>query len=191
MTTTHETRGIPRARGFGRNRALDMKNQLRSRKIDPQGVTLHIPGGNCLQDVPKVLLCCALLRSIFRNTTQDSSERARCLSCDGGICSQRARVSSVRRCRTSALRLVSSVLHTPLWATRSDASILSSEGQGRGFVGSRPVAPTTLLIHHSRDGIRLDLSAPRSTRRDDLGVRPNSLATTFRIRKPEVPGPSN
>jgi hypothetical protein len=33
-------------------------------------------------------------------------------------------------------------------------SILSSEGQGRGFVGSRPVARNALLINHIRSGIR-------------------------------------
>ena len=106
------------------------------------------------------------MRSILRNATEHLRSALAGSAVWGAICSQHARVSSVRRCRTSAPRLVSSVLHTPSWATRSDASILSSEGQGRGFVGSGPVAGATLLIHHSRDGIRLDLSAPRSTRRD-------------------------
>ena len=67
----------------------------------------------------------------------------------------RAGVSSVHTWRTSAPRLVSSVLHTPLWATRSDASVPSSEGLGRGFDGSGTGSPTTLLIGHIRSGIRL------------------------------------
>ena len=33
----------------------------------------------------KVLLCCALLESVFHNATQGSAEWARCFSCDGGI----------------------------------------------------------------------------------------------------------
>jgi hypothetical protein len=41
-------------------------------------------------------------------------------------------------------RLVSSVLNTPLWVIRSDASIPSSEGQGRGFDASGTSSP-----HHS------------------------------------------
>jgi hypothetical protein len=53
----------------------------------------------------------------------------------------RAVVSSVYTWRTSAPRLVSSVLSTPLWAIRSDASILSSEGQGRGIDGSGTGSP--------------------------------------------------
>ena len=52
-----------------------------------------------------------------------------------------ARVSSVRRCRTSAFGLVLSVLHTPLWATRSDPSIPPSEGIGRGFDRSGTGSP--------------------------------------------------
>jgi hypothetical protein len=57
----------------------------------------------------------------------------------------RAGVSSVRRCRTSALRLVSSVLCSSLWATRSDASFPSSGGLGRGFDGLVPGSPSTAI----------------------------------------------
>jgi hypothetical protein len=56
----------------------------------------------------------------------------------------RAGVSSVHTWRTSAPRLVSSVLSTPLCAIRSDASIPPSEGQGRGFDPSGTGSP-----HHS------------------------------------------
>jgi hypothetical protein len=144
------------------------------RKLPWVGITFRITNPRApvrqdpFSDRPAGSLCCTLLRSIFPNATQDSSEWARSFSCDGGIRSQRARVSSVRRCRTSALRLVSSVLHTPLRATRSDASVpFSSEGLGRGFDGSGTGSPrTALLIDHIRSGIRLHLSATRSTRRE-------------------------
>ena len=75
-------------------------------EIDPQGGdAARFPERNCRQDVLKILLCCTLLRSIFRNATQDSSEWARCFSCDGGI-------------RSHALQLVPFIdveLRIPAW----------------------------------------------------------------------------
>jgi len=110
---------------------------------------------NCRQNALKVLQRCTLLRSLFRNATQDSSKWARCFSCDGGICSQRARVSSVRRFRELQRSAWYQVCCKFRWATRSDASVPSSEGLGRGFDGSGTGSPTTLLIGHIRSGIRL------------------------------------
>ena len=66
----------------------------------------------------------------------------------------RAGVSSVHTWRTSAPRLVSSVLSTPLWAIRSDASIPFSEGQGRGYDRSGTGSPHLSLAKTPR---RLDV----------------------------------
>jgi hypothetical protein len=141
------------------------------RKLPWVGITFRITNPRApvrqdpFSDRPAGSLCCTLLRSIFPNATQDSSEWARSFSCDGGIRSQRARVSSVRRCRTSALRLVLSVLHTSLWATGSDPFNPILRGTRKRFVGSRPVAPAplfSLIIFEVESGYT-------SQRRDQLG----------------------
>jgi hypothetical protein len=87
----------------------------------------------------------------------------------------RAGVSSVPTWRTSAF---------PSGLLGRILQFLHSEGNEGDLTGLLPVARTTLLIDHNRSGIRLDVSAARSTRRD--GVRPTSVATTFRIGKARI-----
>jgi hypothetical protein len=107
---------------------------------------------------PQGTSCCTHLESIFRNVTKDTSEWGRCFCCDGGITSY-------------ALELVPFIrgeLQLPAWhqvcctfASGLLGRMLQSyppRDEGRGCDGSGTGSP-----HHT-PGIRLDLSAPISTR---------------------------
>jgi hypothetical protein len=107
---------------------------------------------------PQGTSCCTHLESIFRNVTKNTSEWGRCFCCDGGITSY-------------ALELVPIIrgeLQLPAWhqvCCTFPSGLLGRmlqsyppRDEGRGCDGSGTGSP-----HHA-PGIRLDLSAPISTR---------------------------
>jgi hypothetical protein len=110
------------------------------RITNPRGAGSSRP----FSDRPAGKLCVAHSWKVFSGMLQKMPRSGSLLLLRRWHIFLRAGVRSVRRCRTSALRLVSSVPCSSLWATRSDASFPSSGGLGRGFDGLVPGSP-----HHS------------------------------------------
>jgi hypothetical protein len=125
-----------------------------------------VPERECRPDRPKVPLCCALLESIFRNVTKDASQWGRCFCCDGGISSYALELVPFVRCELQLRAWYQVCCTLPSGLLGRMLQSYPPRDKEEGVIGPVPVARTTLLIDHIRSGIRLDLSAPISTRRD-------------------------
>ena len=124
------------------------------------------PGKRMPPGPPKVPLCCTLLENIFRNVTKDASECGRCFCCDGGISSYALELVPFIRGELQLPLGIKCAAHSPLGYSVGCFNPILRGTKEEDVMGLVPVARTTLLINHIRSGIRLDLSAPISTRRD-------------------------